>query len=251
MKYESTRLKQMLAAEYVIGSLGGAARKRFERMLRQDGWLRGEVSYWEQRFAELGVFEPVPPREIVWAEIEHRLQFSQGRPGAIEPRMQRMRLSLSFWRTCAGLATAASLVLAVLLLRNPVASPRGPDPQPRVVEVKVQTQAYVAALRLPNEDAQWTVSILPDMRAVRVIANGPTKLSEAEDYELWWLGEGGGVISLGLLPRNGAWEVLLPATVQPTASGKVAVSLEQAGGSPAESGPTGPVLVAAPLVPSI
>lgn len=250
MKPLPLKLKQMLAAEYVTGTLVGAARRRFQRMLAQDGWLRGEVAYWEQRFAELGVFEPVPPREIVWTEIEMRLLALSGKPGVIEPRIRRLRLSVNFWRTWSGLATAASLILALVLLRNPEAPPRGPDPPQRVLEVRVPVQNYVAAVRLPNEDVQWTVSIQPDMRSLRVIVNGPVKLGADEDYELWWLGDEG-VTSLGLLPRSGAWETLLPISVRPKGAGKVAISLEPAGGSQAEVGPSGPVLLAAPLVPSI
>lgn len=249
MKYQNAKLKQMLAAEYVLGTLAGAARRRFQRMLAQDRWLRGEVRYWQQRFDELGVFEPVPPREIVWTEIEQRIRQTAG--SVIPITAQRQERTVVFWRMWAALATAASLVLAVLLVaQRPDPAALSP-PRPQVVEVKVPVQAYVAALKLPQEEAQWTVSVLPDSRALRVIANARAKLPEDEDYELWWLDDDGGVTSLGLLPREGAWQVLMPANVKVKASGKVAVSLEPAGGSQAETGPSGPVLLAAPLVPSV
>lgn len=236
----------MLAAEYVIGTLTGAARRRFRRLLTEDRELREEVRYWTQRFDELGVFEPVPPRDTVWAEIEQRIREQRGT--VVPPMAQRRQPGLNFWRAWAGLATAASVALAVLLARHPAPIP--PPAPPERVEVRVQAQAYVAALRLPREDTQWTVSVLPDTRAVRVIANGPTRLGEDEDYELWWLGDEG-VASLGLLPRNGVWQVALPPQVHVRANGKLAVSLEPAGGSPAQSGPSGPVLLATPLVPSV
>lgn len=247
VKYESTKLKQMLAAEYVIGTLVGGARKHFRRWLRQDRWLRGEVRYWEERFAQLGVFEPVPPRDIVWAEIQFRIEAMNDKLTPLTTR--RRQLSLNFWRAWSGLATAASLLLAVFLIRQPAQEPVALVPA-RMVEVKVPVQSYVAALRLPKEDAQWTVSVLPDTRLLRVIVNGPAKLSVDKDYQLWWLA-GESVTSMGLLPRSGAWETLLPTNVRAIAAGKLAVSLEPAGGSPAETGPSGPVLLASPLVPSI
>lgn len=237
----------MLAAEYVAGTLIGAARRRFQRQLGQDQSLREEVRYWEQRFGDLGIFEPVPPRAGVWAEIEHRLREQDGK--VVPLRVQRQKLNLNFWRIWSGVATAASMVMAVLLWRSPEAEVAAPPP-PQIVEVKVQAQAYVAALRLPKEEVQWTVSILPDTRSLRVISSGQAKLPEDQEYELWWLGDEGAT-SLGLLPRNGAWETLLPANVRVSAKGKVAVSLEPPGGSQAESGPSGPVLLAAPLVPSV
>lgn len=245
MKPRSTALKQMLAAEYVIGTLVGGARRRFRHWLAEDRWLRDEVRYWEERFSRLGASEPIPPRDMVWAEIQRRIDSQEGRVVALEPR--RRSPGIIFWRLWAGLATAASLVLAVILVRQPAPTPAAP---PRVVEVKVPTQSYVAALRLPKEDAQWTVSVLPDTRALRVIVNGPARLSVEEDYQLWWLTDES-VTSLGLLPRTGAWEVLLPSNVRPSAAARIAVSLEPAGGSPAKTGPSGPVLVAVPLVPAI
>jgi anti-sigma-K factor RskA len=249
MKYDNTRLKQMLAAEYVIGTLVGAARRRFRRLLAQDRWLRGEVRYWEQRFGDLGPFEPVPPRDIVWTEIEQR---TFQKPGTVIPLVaQQQERHVTFWRMWAALATAASVVLAVLLVaQRPDTLPQAP-PRPQIVEVKVPVQAYVAAIKLPEEDTQWTVSVQPDSRALRVIANQRAKLAEDQDYELWWLDDAGSVTSLGLLPREGAWQVLMPGHIKVKASGKVAVSLEPAGGSPAETGPSGPVLLAAPLVPSV
>lgn len=245
MNYRSTKLRQALAAEYVAGTLGGAARRRFKRLLCDDAALRAEVRYWEARFNDLGIFEPVPPRAQVWTEIEERIR----QPGVVVPLVaRRQERRLTFWRLWAGLATAASLVLAVMLLREqPLVLPA----PPQVKEVRVPAQAYVAALRLPDEDAQWTVSVLPDSRALRVIASQRAKLGEQQDYELWWLAEDGSVTSLGLLPREGAWQVLLPAHLRVKATGKVAVSLEPAGGSPARTGPSGPVLLAAPLVPSV
>lgn len=249
MNYRSTKLRQALASEYVAGTLIGAARKRFKRLMADDPTLLEEVRYWEERFGDLGIFEPVPPRELVWTEIEQRIYQTAG--NVIPIVAKRQQRSLMFWRLWAGLATAATVVLAVMLVREQ--PPRGPflPDRPQVVERLVQAQAYVAALKLPNEDAQWTVSVLPDSRALRVIASQRAKLKEDEDYELWWMAEDGSVSSLGLLPREGAWQVLLPAHLRVKANGRVAVSLEQAGGSQAEDGPSGPVLLAAPLVPSV
>lgn len=247
MKFQSTQLRQMLAAEYVVGTLAGAARRRFQRLMAKDTALRNEVRYWEERFDNLGIFEPVPPRASVWAEIEHRLRAQEGK--VVPLIAQRQKVNLNFWRIWSGVATAASIVMGVLLWRTSAPANLVPAP-PQVIELKVQAQAYVAALRLPKEEVQWTVSISPDTRSLRVISSGQAKLGEDQEYELWWLGDEG-VTSLGLLPRNGAWETRLPTNVRLSANGKVAVSLEPPGGSQAESGPSGPVLLAAPVVPSI
>ena len=249
MKDQSTKLRQALASEYVAGTLIGAARRRFQRLLAEDHTLREEVRYWEERFGDLGIFEPVPPRELVWTEIEQRIHQV---PGDVIPIVaKRQRRSLMFWRLWAALATAASVVLAVMLLSLQQQRKDFLPAVPPVVERVVQAQAYVAAIKLPHEEGQWTVSVLPDSRALRVIASQHANLGGDQDYELWWLGADGGVTSLGLLPRDGAWQVLLPAHLQVKATGRVAVSLEQAGGSQAENGPSGPILLTTPLVPSV
>lgn len=249
MNYRSSKLRQALASEYVAGTLTGAARRRFKRLMAEDPSLSEEVKYWEQRFGDLGIFEPVPPRELVWTEIEQRIRQTQG--GVIPIEAARQNRRMMFWRLWAGLATAASVVLSVILIRQQPPAPPFPPPKPQIDVRFVQAQAYVAALKLPSEEGQWTVSVLPDSRSVRVIASQPAKLGVDEDYELWWIGDEGNATSLGLLPRDGAWQVLLPSHLRVKANGRVAVSLEPAGGSQAENGPSGPVLLAAPLVPSV
>lgn len=252
MRYESPKLRSMLAAEYVLGTLQGPARRRFLRMMGTDRWLRGEVRYWEQRFSELSLFEPVPPRPIVWAEIERRIHADKEAKDAKVAALFKAHdqatqtNAIRFWRAWALLATAASLGLAVLALKpqTPTVLP------PQVVEVKVPVQVYVAALRVPHEDATWNVSLLPSARTVRMAASDLVKIGLDKDYELWWVNDDG-VTSLGLLPRTGTAQHPIPANVQLKPDGKVAVSLEPAGGSTAEGGPSGPVVGSAQVIPSI
>ncbi|HKY91690.1 MAG TPA: anti-sigma factor [Nevskiaceae bacterium] len=253
MRYESPKLRSMLAAEYVLGTLQGPARRRFLRMMGTDRWLRGEVRFWEQRFSELSLFEPVPPRPIVWAEIERRMKKEQEEKDSKIAALFKAHdaatrtNAIRFWRTWAVVSTAAAIVFAAIAVK-----PQAPTVlPPQIVEVKVPVQVYVAAIRLPNEDAQWNVSLLPEARQVRLLASDLARVGLDKDYELWWVSEDGGVTSLGLLPRKGASQRSLPATVQLRGDGKVAVSLEPAGGSPAEGGPSGPVISQAQVIPSI
>lgn len=240
MKYDNTRLKQMLAAEYVLGTLVGAARRRFGRLMANDRWLRGEVRYWEERFGDLGPFEPVPPREVVWTEIERRIEQAQGK---VVPLVAPARSSA--WKFAVGLAAAASLALAVLVLRQP--EPDSPSTPTAAIPVEPLGPVLTATLSPPDEDATWSLRVLPDRHVLRVSASARARLAESADYQLWWLNDDGSVASLGLLPREGVRNIALPPRVLVKAGGKVAVSLEPAGGSPARNAPSGPVLLAAPL----
>ena len=49
MNYRDPDLQQRLAAEYVLGTLHGASRRRFEQLLATDPGLLQAVRYWEQR----------------------------------------------------------------------------------------------------------------------------------------------------------------------------------------------------------
>ena len=53
MKYQDAKLRRMLAAEYVLGTLRGPARRRFERLARSDTALRAEQHFWEAQLGRL------------------------------------------------------------------------------------------------------------------------------------------------------------------------------------------------------
>ena len=67
MNYQNARLRRLLAAEYVLGTLRGPARRRFERLARGDAALRAEQYFWEARLGQLlGAVTPVVPAPNAW-----------------------------------------------------------------------------------------------------------------------------------------------------------------------------------------
>jgi anti-sigma-K factor RskA len=209
-----------LAAEYVLGTLRGPARRRFERWLRADANVRATVRAWEDRLTGLNRAPPVAPSADAWRGIETRLGFAPRRSAATR------------W---APLALAASLLLAVgggwLVWR----------------EVRWQPAAELAAA--PGATA-WRVEIVRDGSELRVAAERPLPLPANAAHELWALPDDGGApVSLGLLPQAGTRVVVLTATQRAAWSRatKLAVSREPAGGSPTGQ-PTGPVLLVVPRI---
>jgi anti-sigma-K factor RskA len=99
----------LLAAEYVLGTLRGPAAQRFERLLRSDAGVAQRVREWETRLSGLahGV-DPVTPPVGLWQGIEARL------PGAAPAATSggRSLFDLRGWRR---LAIAFGLVAAVAL----------------------------------------------------------------------------------------------------------------------------------------
>lgn len=250
MKYQSRKLRQMLAAEYVLGTLRGLARARFERLLAADAWLKAEVYGWEARLGELshGV-KPIAPRPIIWASIDYRINADRsGKVQSLRPAAPTPRGSL--WRGWALLSTAASVALAIGLWLQ---TQRAPEVETRTVRVEVPVQAtmpYVAILQPAKSKAKWLVSMYPDSRTIKVAAVGHYDMdAQAHSLELWVL-EKSGPRPLGLLPTNGKGEMTMPADLQVAGDMTLAVSLEPHGGSPTGK-PTGPVILAAPAVQAL
>ena len=221
MRYGNQELLERLAAEYVLGTLQGRARRRFERVMVESHQARATVWRWEQQLGPLAqAAGSVQPTARVWREIERRTGLTEARA----PWYER----LGPWRGLALAATAAALVLAVMLRTAPVAGPQ-----------------YVAIFSGEQAQPLWVVSAdvaggRLSIRPVNATAPAPDK-----SYELWLLPAGGAAPrSMGLLPTGAATvETELPAALRSllaSAQG-LAISLEPAGGSPTGA-PTGPVL---------
>jgi anti-sigma-K factor RskA len=108
-----------LAREYVLGTLTGRARRRFERVLRQTPAAMLAVSAWQQRFDVLAAaVPPLQPREAVWQGLERRLFAPQPAPSAPVRRPLQWLSALLSGRAWAG-ALAGVLVATVVLHTEP------------------------------------------------------------------------------------------------------------------------------------
>jgi anti-sigma-K factor RskA len=220
MDYSRPERADALAADYVTGTLRGAARRRFEALLPAHPVLRGAVNAWQARLVPLTLsVEPVTPSPAVWKRIEARLADGQARSTPAR--------GLSFWRGLAGFASIAALALAALL-----ATP-GPV-QPPVVIVLNATEAATGAAA-----GSIVASISGDGRAV--VTQPVTNVAVQTDrvLELWAVPGSGAPRSLGLISASGATVVSKAQQLKGAAA--LAVSLEPTGGSPTGA-PTGPVL---------
>lgn len=265
MKLKSKQLGRALAGEYVLGNLGARARRRFDRMMSQDSELQREVDAWRRRMDILTVPDPLQPPGMVWARIDHALDRADNRVRLIAERRPPGRRNIRLWQLWSGLATAAALYMVVLVVKEePAQAPATPSATEvafeagfaRAKPVRTSTaptapdyRGYMGMVSLPNETARWRVSVDLDTRTLRVDSVGQALLKAEEDYQLWWVSDEE-IVSVGLLPRAGGWELVLPRDLRLTDFSRLAVTREPAYGSPANDGPTGPVLMNASMRPS-
>jgi anti-sigma-K factor RskA len=220
-------LRQKLAAEYVLGTLRGGARRRFEGWLYHDADLRNLCAEWQQKLAPMVEFAgAMQPPKRVWQGIERQLGLD--RRAATGWRFW-LSDNLAFWRSLGLVSTAmAAMLLAVVLTNRPV-----PNTQPAI--------NYVATLA--DDKTHTTMLVTADVRRrdmeIRMVGDIP--VDAAKSLHLWALPKSGHPRSLGLIS---AGRTVLPMPQQGLGDDVVAlaVSLEPKGGSPDPNAPTGPVL---------
>jgi anti-sigma-K factor RskA len=215
-------LRDKLAAEYVLGTLKGGARRRFEGWLHDDAALRALTGAWRERLAPMAEFAPAvtPPRRV-WRAIEQRLRLD-GAPG-----WQFWRAGSSLWRPVGLAAIAATVILGVTLAQ-------WRSNQPAI--------DYVATLS--DDKAQAALLVTADRRhgALEVRLADGVALSADRVLQLWAVPKAGAPRSLGLLPRAGALRLALPAGALGDDVALLAVSVEPLGGSPTPNAPSGPII---------
>jgi anti-sigma-K factor RskA len=209
-----------LAAEYVLGTLRGQARRRFEKWRADTPGVDERCRFWEDNLMPLAKgLRPIRPPPQVWQGIRARLNLSRrdqkrrGRPWAI----------------------AASLLLVVGL--SAVLYWRSTEPG---------RLTAVAMIASPAGAQLWEVDVYRDSGRL-ILHTGQVPAHAADrDFELWALPAGGKPVSLGLMPSGGtAQRNLTDVQKQALAnSAQVAITVEQLGGSPSGQPTSTPVYVA-------
>lgn len=236
----------LLAAEYVLGTLDGAAREQFEILLTRDETARRLVANWAERLQPLaGSVAPLQPPPHLWSAIEQHIagsdRVSRGsnvaKPAGktvvpFRPRTTTATRPAKSHRTrwiAGALAAAVAIILAIYVVPGPLRTP----PVAAIAELKDSTGGA----------AHFSVTLGDENR---MLATTPSAVSAPADksYELWVVPKNGAPISLGVIDGDKPTEHSIdnPAARTALENGvTLAVSLEPSGGSPSGA-PTGPVL---------
>jgi anti-sigma-K factor RskA len=220
--HKNPQLREKLASEYVIGTLRGRARARFQALLRYDPGLRQIVAEWEARLTPLAVAagEIAPPTRV-WRAVAQRIA-----GGATK--------GLAFWRGLAVTSTAFVLILAAFIGLAP-----RPEPPMAMVAVMSDDKGEPALV------VSW-----PPMKAMRdpyvrikVVQEHPV-MAPGTTWEMWMLPRGKAApVSMGLITIDADQTMRIKPTLAERMEGAygMAMSVEPEGGSPTGA-PTGPVI---------
>ena len=224
MRYDPDQV-EYLAAEYVLGTLQGAARRRFDGLITDRADVRFAVWRWERHLNGIASgLEPHRPPQRVWNNIRQRIDSSQPAKPTWLARWRNLWFALP--------AAAAAVWLAFAIF-------------------PITTIERVAVFADQNADALWVISADLDKGELYAEAVNAPALAGGKSYELWVLpANNQPPMSLGLLPISaGSVESQISAQLSEALAGasQLAISLEPAGGSPTGL-PTGPIVYAASLV---
>ena len=207
LRYQDARLRELLAGEYVLGSLHGRARRRFEGLLRQDPAWQTLVNEWAQTFEPLNEhLEPITPPPAVWTRIEQQI-----RPAQKEPLWSNG----VFWRRLGMVAVAASLLLVLLV----VPGYRSDTPERLVLVTNKQSRPV------------WVISTTARADRLKVRTLRPVNLPASKVCKLWLVWKDGATRSVGILSDDVGEKVMrFPSDLQrDPARAELVVTVEDAG----------------------
>lgn len=236
MRYTHPELLEHLASAYVLGTLGGGARRRFERLQRDRADVRVRVTQWEARLGQLAVSVPVhQPSPRVWAAIaartqsarpQHAAQAKAGWLGWLKPA------GFGFGGLAAGVIAASVLFMTapgIFMSSDQIAMRTG----------EKLPQSYVGLLTDAQGDGKLLVSSLRHGKTMTVKVIGPITPPAGGTLVLWAVPASGPAFALGPVPTSGSGVSMLPDTSEKLLFKvtKLVVTLETNAAAAAPSGP--------------
>jgi anti-sigma-K factor RskA len=210
-------LPDRLAAEYVLGTLTGGARRRFDALLPAHPALRHAVAAWESRLLPMALkAEAVQPDARVWRSIESQLGWTA--PAAATPAPP---WRLRFWQLFATVATVAAVVLGTVPRHAPTEAP------------------MIVVLHATKGSDTLVAGLSPDRQQLTIQPLEKVSLTSDQSLELWALKKDGPPASLGVIAADKL--TAINKRTLPKDTKGLAVTLEPLGGSPTGA-PTGAIV---------
>lgn len=211
-----------LAAEYVLGSLHGGARRRFEQVMPAHPALTRAVVYWQEKLHPLDQALPdVKPSNAAWERVAARA-FGAPRESAKKA---------SWWQRLLSPAPAGALALGLLL--------GGVLPNILLAPVPSETQlpeSYVGVLATADGRTGLIVSSLRRAKVVDLKRVTAVPTPAGKTLYLWTLDDDGAARPVGAVPDGTFVSVKIAADSETTfrRARELALSHEPIGSHPAQ-----------------
>ncbi len=218
----------MLAAEYVLGTLDDAERTAVSARVQREPALRAAVAEWERCLAPLNAATPaLAPRGHVFEKISNELD---RRRDPASTNVVSLRQSRNRWRMAALAASVISVVLGGVFLFDRFIKPAPADQFVAVFNENDRQPSFILSINLKTREL-----------TIRSVAAEP---QPEKSYQLWIVADelGPGPRSLGLLaPLQTPTRKTLDIEPGVLQSATFGISIEPEGGSPVDR-PTGPAI---------
>ena len=228
---ESADELQVLAGEYVIGTLSAASRAGLEARIKNDAALRTAVEMWDEKLVPLAeLVEPVEPSPALWSRIESSVaaaSTARAIPASVKSSASWWN-SLNLWRGLAASGFATAAFMGVVLTTK-IAQPPSPG--------------YLVVLVGPQDKSPgWVVQTGTNSQQARLIPLGKVEVPGDKSLQFWTKGDDWkGPISLGLVKPGQSLEIPLDKLPPLQQNQLFEITLEPYNGSPINR-PTGPIL---------
>ncbi|MEO7252929.1 MAG: RNA polymerase subunit sigma-70, partial [Casimicrobium sp.] len=111
---------QVLAGEYVLGTLSATRREVVEARMKNDAALRTAVEIWEEKLSPLSALvEPTEPSAALWSRIESSIAATPSVASRVFAKPpSNWWNSLNLWRGLTATGFAAAALMGVVIVTN-------------------------------------------------------------------------------------------------------------------------------------
>ena len=237
MNYRRPQLRDRLAAEYVLGTLHGAARARLMRLLRDDVELVERVAFWERHLTTMAsTLSTNAPSVRVWEAIDGRIRTRV--PVGAQEHIGAMRRFLRWFDLRSMGMVTAGLLLGVTLPAMLPGLLREFENTPVIANSESQLpESYVGVLATQDGRTGLIVSSLRQGSVMDVKTVMPVPVASGSTMFLWAIDANGNTRPIGALPLGAFVQVPLtqPSEKLFASAIELAVSIEPLGTPPTQA----------------
>lgn len=184
LRYQNPELQDLLASNYVMGTLRGPARKRFESLMSRNESLVQRVRQWQEKMQPLHEVTPeVAPKKATWQKILGSIN------QVADPMIEKLLSRLRFYKALSTVAFTCALMIAVVAYSPWFAA------KPTAAAIN-----YVAVLKNNEATPTMVVTLTKAGRVLRLDMLQKPEVPADRKLQLWAISrEDGSTESLGTI----------------------------------------------------